>query len=99
MLLLPQRPDKTAQSGKIILQTGKNFSDGNPTGYPTESANLDLSELSETEPPTEEYIQAWMRPRIYVADGQLSIHVSPPKAAVETFPEAVVSVTSNSCLV
>jgi hypothetical protein len=43
--------------------------DGNSTGRPTESTNLDTSELSETEPPTKEH--TWAEPRpptTYVAD-------------------------------
>lgn len=40
--------------------------DGNPTGGPTESPNLDLGELRETEPPTTEPTQAGTRPPAHV---------------------------------
>lgn len=40
--------------------------DGNPTGGPTESLNLDLGEITETEPPTTEPTQAGTRPPAHV---------------------------------
>jgi len=36
--------------------------DGNPTGRPKESTNLDPWEVSESEPPTKEHTGARMRP-------------------------------------
>ena len=50
--------------------------DGNPIGRPTVSTNLDLWELSETEPPTKEHIQARLSPlhicNIFAAQSPLS---------------------------
>ena len=53
--------------------------DRNPTRGPTQSPNLDLWELTETEPPTKEPSQAGTPPfpRTYIAHVQLSLHVVP----------------------
>ena len=52
--------------------------DGNSTGRPTESTNLDRWGLAEIEPPSKMHTLAGHSPSTYVADVQLGLHVGPP---------------------
>jgi hypothetical protein len=52
--------------------------DRNSTGRPTESTNLDLWQISQSESPAEEHTWAGPRPLCtHVADVQLGLHVGP----------------------
>ena len=76
--------------GRVRGWIGGPEGDRNPTGGQTESTNLDLWELSETETPTKEHTQTGPRPPLtYVTDMKLSQHVSPPKTEVGAVPKAV----------
>ena len=64
--------------------------DRKSTERPTELANLDPWELSETERSTKEH--TWARlgpPCTYVADMQLCLHVGPPTTGSQAVPKAV----------
>jgi hypothetical protein len=63
--------------------------DRNSTGRPTESTNLDLCGLSETELPTKEHTQVGPRyPCTYVACVKFSLCASPPKTEVNAVPKS-----------
>ena len=64
--------------GRVRARIEGTEGDGNPTGRPTESINLTLWELPETEPLTKEH--TWTGPRSppYVVEVQLGRHAGPP---------------------